>query len=145
MLVLINTRWSPNEMVAHRRDCEPVLPLCDATHFSHRRGTPSRRCESFCVNSCLQMQLNGPDVADWESLIRDSEPVADARRGGADLACLFHTGGTTGRAKGVMLSHDNFMANSTMHIANLGLHEAAVHLHVSPMFHVAGGARPVQR
>ncbi len=40
-----------------------------------------------------------------------------------------------------MLSHDNFMANSMMHIANLGLHEAAVHLHVSPMFHVAGGAR----
>ena len=40
-----------------------------------------------------------------------------------------------------MLSHANFMANSMMHVANLGLHEAAVHLHVSPMFHVAGGAR----
>ena len=139
VLVPINTRWSPNEMAACIDDCEPVLLLCDALHFAAAQEL-SRRCAS--VRELLLADApNGSGVADWESLIRDNEPVADSRRDGSDLACLFYTGGTTGRAKGVMLSHDNFMANSMMHIANLGLHEAAVHLHVSPMFHVAGGAR----
>ena len=31
--------------------------------------------------------------------------------GGSDLACLQYTGGTTGRAKGAMLSHGNLVAN----------------------------------
>lgn len=139
VLVPINTRWSPNEMAACIDDCEPVLLLCDATHFAAAQEL-SRRSAS--VRELLLADApNGSGVADWESLIRDNEPVADSRRSGEDLACLFYTGGTTGRAKGVMLSHNNFMANSMMHIANLALHEAAVHLHVSPMFHVAGGAR----
>jgi long-chain acyl-CoA synthetase len=139
VLVPINTRWSPNEMAACIDDCEPMLLLCDAAHFAAAQDL-SRRCESV-RELILADSPNGSDVADWESLVRGSEPVADARRNGSDLACLFYTGGTTGRAKGVMLSHANFMANSMMHIANLGLHEGAVHLHVSPMFHVAGGAR----
>ena len=139
VLVPINTRWSANEMAACLDDAEPVLLLCDTTHFAMAQGLQQR---SACVRELvLADAANGSDTADWESLIRATEPVADARRHGEDLAALFYTGGTTGRAKGVMLSHRNFMANSMMHIANLGLHEAAVHLHVSPMFHVAGGAR----
>ena len=139
VLVPINTRWSANEMAACIDDCEPVLLLCDAAHFEQAREL-SQRCAS--VRELLLADApDGSGIADWESLIQGNQPVADARRNGSDLACLFYTGGTTGRAKGVMLSHDNLMANSMMHIPNLGLHDAAVHLHVSPMFHVAGGAR----
>ncbi|NIR98558.1 MAG: long-chain fatty acid--CoA ligase, partial [Gammaproteobacteria bacterium] len=60
---------------------------------------------------------------------------------GEDLAALFYTGGTTGRAKGVMLSHDNFIANSMTALVNLGIREHSVHLHVAPLFHLAGGSR----
>ena len=127
-------------MAACIDDCEPVLLLCDATHFTAAQESVAamreraRTAAGRCVERIRHRRLGEPDP-------RATIRLSDARRSGEDLACLFYTGGTTGRAKGVMLSHDNFMANSMMHIANLGLHEAAVHLHVSPMFHVAGGAR----
>ena len=143
VLVPINTRWSNGEMAACIDDAEPVLLICDCAHLP---AALALRDECRCVREVLL--ADAPDgasqraaVVDWENLVRTFEPVADARRSGEDLACLFYTGGTTGRAKGVMLSHANFMANSMMHVVNLGLNEAAVHLHVSPMFHVAGGAR----
>ncbi|MBC9715127.1 AMP-binding protein [Streptomyces sp. TRM66268-LWL] len=41
-----------------------------------------------------------------------ADPGAIVSRGGTDLAALMYTGGTTGRAKGVMLSHRNLHACS---------------------------------
>ena len=143
VLVPINTRWSRGEMTDCIDDAEPALLICDSAHLSLSVALLDA-CESLREVLLADAPVGASQrsgVADWESLIQSAAPVADARRNGQDLACLFYTGGTTGRAKGVMLSHDNLMANSMMHIANLGLHEDAVHLHVSPMFHVAGGAR----
>ncbi|MFM8354710.1 MAG: AMP-binding protein, partial [Gammaproteobacteria bacterium] len=82
-----------------------------------------------------------PDVLDYESALAAAIPVPDAHRSGEDLAALFYTGGTTGRSKGVMLSHNNFIANSMNALVNLGIRGDSVHLHVSPLFHVAGGSR----
>jgi long-chain acyl-CoA synthetase len=57
-----------------------------------------------------------------------------------DLAGLFYTGGTTGAAKGVMLSHRNLLSNA-MHIT-IALEYTATetYLHTAPMFHLADGA-----
>ena len=143
VIVPVNTRWSVNEIASSLDDAQPLLLLCDRAHLVVARELMAR-----CPSLKELLLADSPDdlsdaasIRDWEALIRDTAPIADARRSGADLACLFYTGGTTGLAKGVMLSHANCMANSMMHIANLGLNEDAVHLHVSPMFHVAGGAR----
>ena len=79
----------------------------------------------------------------WESFdaVAEAPRLADQGAGKDDLACLFYTGGTTGRSKGVMLSHNNILANSLTAMLNMDIRDDSVHLHVSPMFHVAGGAR----
>jgi len=55
-----------------------------------------------------------------------------------DLAGLFYTGGTTGGAKGVMLSHRNLIANTFSSLVVLGLREDDRWLAMAPMFHAAG-------
>ncbi|HTU30072.1 MAG TPA: long-chain-fatty-acid--CoA ligase [Solirubrobacteraceae bacterium] len=74
----------------------------------------------------------------FEQLIAEHEPVGDARRGGGDLAFVCYTGGTTGQAKGVMLSHAGLLTSAlgTLATGHL-LNEDAVYLHAAPMFHLA--------
>jgi long-chain acyl-CoA synthetase len=64
----------------------------------------------------------------------------DAGAGGETLAGLFYTGGTTGRAKGVMLSHANLVWNQMNAIAGLYFDGDTTYIHSGPMFHLADGA-----
>ncbi|MGH6782888.1 MAG: AMP-binding protein, partial [Sphingomonadaceae bacterium] len=73
-----------------------------------------------------------------DGLIESTAPVPDAGRSGNDPASLFYTGGTTGRAKGVVMTHANHIVNGLALWAGLGVDTGrARYLHVAPMFHVA--------
>ena len=86
-----------------------------------------------------------PDgLVDGPALAHAATPVADALRGGSDLAAVMYTGGTTGRPKGVMHSHANLVVNA------LSANQAAprpvdsVGINCTPMFHVGGMALVLQ-
>jgi fatty-acyl-CoA synthase len=53
------------------------------------------------------------------------------------VAHLYYTSGTTGRAKGVMLTHTNVVSHAWGTIAELQLSDADTWAHVAPMFHLA--------
>lgn len=52
------------------------------------------------------------------------------------LAQLYYTSGTTGSAKGVMLTHGNVASNAMGAICELGLNQSDCWAHLAPMFHL---------
>ena len=95
------------------------------------------------VRSMRVIQFDADGTADrilsYEQLLGSSAPAEDALRGGEDLAGIYYTGGTTGKPKGVMLSHGNLIANATNVSICLGYDRDANYLHAAPMFHLADG------
>jgi acyl-CoA synthetase (AMP-forming)/AMP-acid ligase II len=54
-----------------------------------------------------------------------------------DIAQIYYTSGTTGRPKGVMLTHKNVTVHALGTIAELHLTDRDVWLHAAPLFHLA--------
>jgi long-chain acyl-CoA synthetase len=75
----------------------------------------------------------------YEAFIDDAPPADFPRHVGEDdLAGLFYTGGTTGAAKGVMLTHRNLVSNA-MHMQMAWPFTPETRwLVVAPLFHAAG-------
>ena len=132
----LNIRWSPRELSFGLADSgsvmlfvdEPFLPLVPALLL----GNPQlRTIVSFNDDS------TEPDVLSYQQILLAAAPIADAYRGGHDLAYLMYTGGTTGTPKGVMLSHANVVAASLEMLA-VGCGTGHTYLHAPPLFHIAG-------
>ncbi len=69
----------------------------------------------------------------------DAEPfVADVTPD--DVFGIYYTGGTTGLAKGVMLTHRNILANAFHAVTHINLTKDHIAMHAAPMFHLADGA-----
>ena len=77
--------------------------------------------------------------SDYEARLAAAEPAelgVDVAED--DLAGLFYTGGTTGKSKGVMLSHRNLIANTFNYQMLIPQRPDDVMLVMAPMFHAAG-------
>jgi long-chain acyl-CoA synthetase len=75
----------------------------------------------------------------YEKLLADAQPAEiDLGVAEATLAGLFYTGGTTGAAKGVMLTHRCLIANTFHYFAICPFTVDTRWLVVAPMFHLAG-------
>ena len=87
-------------------------------------------------------RLETLDAAGGGSLmghVPDAAPVfADTPRGPDDLAAILYTSGTTGRAKGAMLSHDNLASNAAALTDLWRFTEHDLLIHALPIFHTHG-------
>ncbi len=76
---------------------------------------------------------------DYEDILmgEESTPPEVPEMSDDDLAHLYYTSGTTGRSKGVMLSHKNVCFHALAAVAELKLTDQDNWIHVAPLFHLA--------
>ncbi|HXV01353.1 MAG TPA: long-chain-fatty-acid--CoA ligase [Caulobacteraceae bacterium] len=133
-----NTRWALPEHVYALNDSGACILLVDE-HFA-ALAAPIR--EACGIATVVYMgEGAAPDgMVGFEALIEASAPMADAGGANDELCALFYTGGTTGRSKGVMLSHASLMGSSLCTSATAPNRHDAIFLHSAPMFHLADAA-----
>jgi long-chain acyl-CoA synthetase len=137
--VPINTRLAPPEIVFWLADsgCSalfvddafvPLLPKVLS-------GTPEVKRVVYIGEGATP-----PGLTDYETLLASAQPFKDSIGADHDMAGIFYTGGTTGRSKGVMLSHNNIMSNALNIFPSTLANEDTRYVHAAPMFHLADNA-----
>ncbi len=121
----LNVRWSVHEIAHALEDSGARLLLIDESLTALAQG--------------LSLPTVGLEQLADEA--RAPAPLPDVRAAGEQMAAILYTGGTTGKSKGVMLTHANFWTASMTRGAELNNAPDSVSLLVAPLFHVAGLGR----
>lgn len=136
VVVPLNIRLAAPELVAQINESEAKVLVVDDTFAMM---LPALLPKLHDVRSVVfAARGHTPEgLVNYEELIETAKPAPAAERGGDDVAGIFYTGGTTGRAKGVMLTHNNIMANAQNGLIANRADFRDVYLHSAPMFHLA--------
>ncbi|MFQ5548288.1 MAG: AMP-binding protein [Woeseia sp.] len=117
----INIAASDAEVEHFLHDAEPAVVISD----------PAGVSQSFTLDADGGGSL-------LEQSNDSSEDAAVVPRGRDDLAALLYSSGTTGKPKGIMLSHGNLLSNADALIRAWGFTENDRLLHALPIYHVHG-------
>jgi long-chain acyl-CoA synthetase len=134
----LNTRLAEVELEFIVADSEIVVLAVDRAH-----AEVGRRLMSACpmVRTLVALDDDGSGAPDraavtYEWLV-SHDPMDAVDVDPEALASICYTGGTTGRPKGVMLTHRNLLENAKHMVSTLGLVSSDRYLHAAPMFHAA--------
>jgi malonyl-CoA/methylmalonyl-CoA synthetase len=128
----LNTAYTLPELDYFFGDAEPAVIVCDperATEVSdlaNARAAKVVTLDGHGQGSLPETAKSAPEV--FETVAREED----------DLAAILYTSGTTGRAKGAMLSHGNLASNALTLRAAWGFTNDDVLLHVLPVYHTHG-------
>ncbi len=126
-IVPLNSRWAETELAYALEDAGAKLLITDQ--------------DAGGLGECVDRVIS---FDEYEQLLQESSPKEFADTNEEDLAGLFYTGGTTGKSKGVMLSHRNLVANTLHSQITMPLDGDDTYLVVAPMFHAAGSNSVLQ-
>ena len=135
VIVPINYRWSAPEIAFSLSDSGARVVFIDHA-FWHLAEALRALVEHPLTLICIDAAPPSADAL-HDALIDGHGAIEEFPNGRDSLSGIFYTGGTTGRAKGVMLSHGNHVANTLQYITMVGAVPDTVYLHAAPMFHIA--------
>ena len=161
-LVLLNFRLEPEEIAAQLRASGTTVLLGERALLD---AVEPWLADVACLGSRIALDRGGDGELDYEALVAEAAPprgvpglaaaprrglpglAAAPRRGSPglaaaddpdDLAWLIFTSGTTGRAKGVMLSHRNLATGALVSLLDRPVGPDDVYLYPFPLCHVSG-------
>jgi malonyl-CoA/methylmalonyl-CoA synthetase len=126
--VLINTQYRQVELSHILSDSAPRMVVCDPEGSAHVAQAAGAAGAELVVVEPEAILAPGAVATTWHGALPESE----------DLAILAYTSGTTGRAKGAMLTHGCLAANSAAVCAAWAWTRADRLLLVLPLFHIHG-------
>ncbi|MDB5502795.1 MAG: AMP-dependent synthetase [Tardiphaga sp.] len=116
--------------------------ICDnaGSTFAFVDDDSSKALAAVMEDMPAAMQMLSVESADFHTLQHnDGGTASPLPRDDHDLAWLFYTSGTTGRPKGVMLSHGNLVAMSLCYLADVdSVAQRDAILYAAPISHGAG-------
>ncbi len=136
IMVPLNQRLSESELLYLFDDCLPKVLLFDDDSAEQAQAIKAKH-PSVSLIAVGQSTMG----KNYEVLLSAAEPGVDMSGSDHDTAVIVYTGGTTGKPRGVMLSHRNVVSNSLSTIPYLQLDQSTTQLHVGPFFHVGAGQR----
>jgi acyl-CoA synthetase (AMP-forming)/AMP-acid ligase II len=140
VLVPINYRLSPDDFIYILNNSQAKVLI---THPEFISWIPERREEAPTLKDIIltePVDLNNQfqDYLKYEALLEEKrEDESPVEVPDSDIAQIYYTSGTTGKPKGVILTHRNNLVHAEGTISELGLSSKDRWLHVSPMFHLA--------
>jgi long-chain acyl-CoA synthetase len=107
--ILVNWRLAAAEIAPILADAECVHVFAEST-FAGLFEDPA--LSGWRGGTTIFGNANGADAAVYDDLIASSQAAAATDPAPDSDAIVIYTGGTTGRSKGVRLSHGNILANA---------------------------------
>ena len=141
ILVPLNFRLSPKELGMILKDSGSRMLVAQARFRDEVEAVAKLVPAIEKIIWTMRPAGNGIDAGglDYEGMLsaQPETPPAGPVIEDTDVAHLYYTSGTTGRAKGVMLTHKNVKTHALGTIAELHLTDKDHWIHVAPLFHLA--------
>lgn len=129
----LNTAYAPDEMRFFLSNAETRLLVCDPAKLTVYEPL----CDEVGVAKIETLDAQGEGTLSALAAAQSGE-FQTISRAPDDMAALLYSSGTTGRPKGIVLSHDNLRANATVLVDLWGFSRSDVLLHALPIYHVHG-------
>ncbi len=141
VIVPVNHRLAPDDFIhiLHHSRAKVLMAQPDLIQWLFQRQDELPLLERIILTGPIEGDQRSGEQIFYEELLKSApaEEIHFTDVKEPDMAQIYYTSGTTGRPKGVILSHGNNLVHAEGTIRELSLTGEDRWLHVSPMFHLA--------